>query len=138
MEKDFFVYILKEIDGNRTYVGFTTHTTRRIKQHNGELAGGAKYTRGRKWEIIGYLTGFPDKIIALQCEWKLKNPYGRKKRGASGIKGRIEALKYIFTLDKLTSNSVITNDNLSLKLFIKPEYLPIDMPDNIEVIEINS
>ena len=81
---------------------------------------------------------FPDKIIALQCEWKLKNPCGRKKRGISGIKGRIEALKYIFTLDKLTSNSVITNNNLSLKLFIKPEYLPIDMPDNIEVIEINS
>ena len=53
-------------------------------------------------------------------------------------KSIVKAIKYIFTLDKLTSNSVITNDNLSLKLFIKPEYLPIEMPDNIEVIEINS
>ena len=71
MEKDFFVYILKEIDGNRTYVGFTTNTIRRIKQHNGELAGGAKYTRGKKWEIA-YYKEYSSKIKAMKEEYLLK------------------------------------------------------------------
>ena len=74
METNYFVYILKEIDGNRTYVGFTTNTTRRIKQHNGELAGGAKYTRGKKWEYA-YLKKYSFKSDAMKGEFKLKKNY---------------------------------------------------------------
>ena len=40
----YFVYLLKEIEGNRTYVGFTSDLQRRLRQHNGELKGGAKST----------------------------------------------------------------------------------------------
>ena len=126
-----YVYILKEIDGKRTYVGYTVNPERRIRQHNGEITGGAKYTQGKKWEYVGYLTGFPDKYIALQCEWKIKHPYGRKR--SNGIDGRLEAIKYIFTLDKLTSNSVIMNSDLRLKFFVKPEYLPLELHQNIEI-----
>ena len=50
----YFVYILSEIGGNRTYIGYTVNLQRRLRQHNGEIVGGAKATRGRKWEFAGY------------------------------------------------------------------------------------
>lgn len=122
-----FVYILREINGKRTYVGYTVNLERRLRQHNGELSGGAKYTRGRKWEFAAYLSGFPNKIIALQCEWKIKHSHNK-----SGMNGRIEALQNIFLLEKLTSNSTILNNDLQLELKIKKEYNLI-LPENIKL-----
>lgn len=42
-----FVYLLACADGS-FYCGITSELQRRLKQHNGLLAGGAKYTRGRR------------------------------------------------------------------------------------------
>jgi len=124
------VYILREINGNRTYVGYTNNLDRRIRQHNGEIKGGAKYTQGKKWEYAAYISGFPNNIIALQFEWKLKHS-GIKY---SGMKGRLESLKTILQLEKLTSNSTINNNELNIELFIRNEYLPIELQN----ITINS
>lgn len=44
--KMYFVYILKCSD-NTLYTGITTDIEKRLKMHNGELPGGAKYTRSR-------------------------------------------------------------------------------------------
>jgi putative endonuclease len=41
------VYLLRCADGS-LYAGVTTDLSRRLRQHNGELAGGARYTRGRR------------------------------------------------------------------------------------------
>lgn len=101
-----YVYILQEINGKRTYVGYTNNLERRLRQHNGEIKGGAKYTRGRKWEFMGYIEGFPDKIIALQCEWKIKH---------CGIRNREKAVEFVLNLDKMTNNSIILNKDMSLK-----------------------
>lgn len=129
------VYILREIGGKRTYVGYTTNLERRIRQHNCEIKGGAKCTSGRKWEYLGYLTGFPDNIIALQCEWKIKHPMGRKR--SSGIEGRLEAVRYIFSQEKMTSNSIILNKDLNLKFYLREEYFPVELPKNIEICILN-
>lgn len=47
-----FVYVLRSKAKSRTYVGIALDPQRRLLQHNGELAGGAKSTRaGRPWEL---------------------------------------------------------------------------------------
>ncbi|CAH9091390.1 unnamed protein product [Cuscuta europaea] len=46
----------------KTYVGVTTNFTRRLKQHNGELKGGAKASRaGRPWVCACLIQGFKDR-----------------------------------------------------------------------------
>ena len=92
----YYVYLLKEVDGNRTYVGFTSDLTRRLSQHNGEMAGGAKSTRGRKWQIYAYIDGIEEMKRGLQLEWRIKHPWGRKK--VSGIEKRMEAINYVLEL----------------------------------------
>lgn len=42
-----WVYILRCSDGS-LYTGVAVDRDRRIRQHNGELAGGARYTRSRR------------------------------------------------------------------------------------------
>jgi putative endonuclease len=41
------VYLLRCADGS-LYAGVARDLERRLRQHNGELAGGARYTRGRR------------------------------------------------------------------------------------------
>lgn len=41
------VYLLRCAD-RTLYTGVTADLERRLRQHNGELAGGARYTRGRR------------------------------------------------------------------------------------------
>lgn len=78
-----FVYIIKGINknnSNRTkyYIGYTSNINRRIRQHNCEISGGAKATKGYSWEYCGIITNFRDHIEGLQIEWRLK--FSTKKR----------------------------------------------------------
>ena len=56
-EKDFTLYLLKNTRNKYTYLGVTNNSEKRIKQHNGKIKGGAKYTRAfkRKGEWIYHL-----------------------------------------------------------------------------------
>ncbi|XP_060217431.1 uncharacterized protein LOC132644818 isoform X1 [Lycium barbarum] len=57
----------------KTYVGVTTNFTRRLKQHNGELKGGAKASRsGRPWICACLIRGFKDRseACAFESKWK--------------------------------------------------------------------
>lgn len=75
-----FCYLLFSKNTNRTYVGATVDISRRLRQHNGELSGGAKRTSsGRPWKVVALVT-VGDKIPALKLEWKLKRARGKTKR----------------------------------------------------------
>ena len=58
---------------NSFYCGITTNIERRLKQHNGELTGGAKYTRSyRPWKPVLCVNGFFTKNQALSFEYRVK------------------------------------------------------------------
>ena len=81
----------------KTYIGYTVNPSRRIRQHRGELKGGAKATSCAKdWEFLAIITSDSPtftKILALSIEWHLKHPTG-KKRDTSywGIEGRLKGI----------------------------------------------
>ncbi|KAL9424351.1 hypothetical protein AB3S75_036270 [Citrus x aurantiifolia] len=57
----------------KTYVGTTTNFPRRLKQHNGELRGGAKASQaGRPWISACIIQGFHDQSDACEFESKWK------------------------------------------------------------------
>ena len=94
-------YLLYLPGTNRTYIGATKDPDHRLRQHNGELSGGAKATKGKQWTQAFYLSGFPDWRSTLQFEWAWKY-YGR---GKPGLKGKIAALNILRTKDRATSKS---------------------------------
>jgi len=58
-----------------SYVGYTNNIKNRLLAHNNNK--GAKFTRGRKWEII-YQKRYKNKSTAMKEEYKLKKD--KKKR----------------------------------------------------------
>ena len=61
-----YIYLL--LSDRRTYVGATTDPARRLRQHNGEIRGGARSTRGRQWQLVCTVGAFEDKSSALRWE----------------------------------------------------------------------
>ena len=65
------VYILECSDGS-LYTGIAIDLSRRLKQHNGELVGGPKYTRGRRPVKLRWSDIAADRSAALQREAAIK------------------------------------------------------------------
>ena len=67
------LYLLRSARLGATYAGIALDVERRLQQHNGELAGGAKSTRaGRPWEIVATWGPFEDRGTAQRAEHGLK------------------------------------------------------------------
>ena len=74
-----FAYVILS-SNQRTYVGITTDVDRRLRQHNGELPGGARSTRAhRPWSIGRTYGPFPDRSSATQAELQIKKLQGAKR-----------------------------------------------------------
>jgi predicted GIY-YIG superfamily endonuclease len=115
-----------------TYVGVTPNLRRRVRQHNGEIVGGAKYTKKGKgtWQVAYVIRGFQTHRQVLQFEWALKHKHAgmdaggvdrssekkvagsrckRKRGGGSrrapgrGINGRIDNLLRVINLPQWTT-----------------------------------
>ena len=77
-----FCYMLYTDDGH-TYIGATVDPNRRLRQHNQELAGGARATgmqvgRGLLWKRACYVVpydAYPDKIEIVWDSEHLKERY---------------------------------------------------------------
>ena len=87
-----------------TYVGASNNAIKRLRAHNGELSGGAKYTRskGPGWKHICIIHGFHTKINALQFEWALKHI---PPRNSGGPINRIKKLFILLNKERWTKKS---------------------------------
>jgi len=103
---DWFCYILISTDSkysNRTYIGKTCYINKRIRQHNGNLSGGAKYTHvGRPYQYACIISEFVNETEALRFEYRLKHPNGKYKKWKTqntGLSRRMDALYHILKSD---------------------------------------
>ena len=90
-------------NGRCSYVGVSPRPERRLRQHNCELTGGAKYTRskGPDWSFVCIVSGF-DKISSLQFEWAVKHCAPTHTHGP---KARVDKLFQVLNRQKWTKNS---------------------------------
>lgn len=65
------VYLLRCAD-NSLYCGITTNLQKRLRQHNGELVGGAKYTKIRQPCELVYSEPADNRSHATQKEYAIK------------------------------------------------------------------
>ena len=79
-----YIYLVRCSDDS-LYCGWTTDLKRRIDAHNGDIPGGAKYTRGRRPVTLVYSESFHQKQEAQRREYAIKRMTKTKKLGL--IKG---------------------------------------------------
>lgn len=79
-----YIYLVRCSDDS-LYCGWTTDLKRRIDAHNGDIPGGAKYTRGRRPVTLVYAESFHQKQEAQRREYAIKRMTKTKKLGL--IKG---------------------------------------------------
>jgi len=143
--ESWYCYILRNKNpqyAHLTYNGSTNSPKRRLRQHNEEISGGARYTHGRGggWEIYALVTGFPDHKNALSCEWRIKHTSGKPgKRPPQhcGMKGRIIGLGEVLKLDRWTKQCTIENKDMNLTLYLAHDVVGLidvdSLPTNIEM-----
>lgn len=101
----YYVYWIVS-DNKSSYIGATVDPRRRLRQHNGELVGGASRTRGKLWHFHRVIRGFRTWKEALQAEWALKY-YSRRCRG---IATREAAFDRVLSMTRWTSNSPLASE----------------------------
>lgn len=133
-----YCYILRTNNSfhyNYTYNGSTNNLIKRLRQHNGQIGGGAKATSNKgPWEYYAVLTGFSTHNETLSCEWKIKHPTGKKLRPKKycGINGRIDALNLVLSLDTWTSKSEGLNSGREYTLYLSNDVFDIVKKENIK------
>ena len=75
----YYVYIVECRDGT-LYTGYTTNLEERVRAHNGEIAGGARYTSGRRPVLVRYVESYQQVTAAKQREYAIKQLTSTAKR----------------------------------------------------------
>lgn len=131
-------YVLVNAKGH-TYNGYTVNLNRRLRQHNGELVGGARSTSGKgPWSVL-LCAESPDltQRSALSLEWSIRYPTNKKPRPRHlhGPEGRLNSLPWVLSNPKFAG--------LRLVIRVVPEYLAqvkalCDPFPNVEVAELGA
>lgn len=74
-------YLITTEKRDRIYIGYTVDFERRLRQHNGEITGGAKKTsKYRPWYPLVLISGFEDNHQALRFEYRLQKAARRSHK----------------------------------------------------------
>lgn len=88
----YYVYLLRLENTRRTYIGFSVDPWQRLRKHNGELRGGARYTAmrkpGQRWRLIALVSGFETARAARRFEWTAKVPSRVRRLAADACRGQ--------------------------------------------------
>jgi predicted GIY-YIG superfamily endonuclease len=113
-KNNYLVYLLINTENNCTYIGCTNNSTRRLRQHNGDLVGGAKYTKLKKeegeWIMYGYISLQSNILLekrqALSIEKRIQIR-SRKTKGCSPLDKRLNCInKFIEENSELIFNKI--------------------------------
>lgn len=106
-------YLLTSPASTVPYVGKTNNLARRLREHNGALAGGAARTHralagGDAWTRQLHVSGFPDERAALNLEWRWQRDCrlaaGEDRRAGRGpLERGLRALVKALSRDRPTS-----------------------------------
>lgn len=142
-DKRYSCYLLRSCSRgflNRSYVGISNDLSQRIRRHNGEITGGAKYTAaGRPWKFVCWVRGFQTKRQALQFEymWKhvrnkslvrfencAQNGFGavheNRLKQATGTDLRLRKLRLLLGKERWSSKSPAAS-SVPLEVVVKDE-----------------
>ena len=117
-----------------TYAGVSPDPVKRLRKHNGELSGGAKYTqsKGPGWTHICLVHGFQTKNQALQFEWAVKHV---PPRDAGGVTNRLKKLFTVLNKTHWTSKAPASAGIpliLEWKIARPPELVLLTLPPYIQ------
>lgn len=133
MDKDWVFYLI--YNNNLTYAGVSPTPEKRLRQHNGEIKGGAKYTTGHGsgWKHLCIVRGFQNKIQAMQFEWAVKH---EAPRNLGGIVNRLKKMNNVLCKEKWTQNSPHSNTvPLTIENF-EIDFELENLPSHINYIKI--
>lgn len=113
-------YFLTNETGRRSYIGATVDLKRRLRQHRGEIKGGARSTkRWKKVKLVAHIEGFVAFNKALSYEMKAKKCKKRFPRLSKAHHYRLAQFLYPFTqFDGLT----FVSDDASLLRAVSDQY----------------
>ena len=127
-ECDWFCYLLTTPGSSVPYIGKTNDLDHRLRQHNGELAGGAKRTHralplptdptagAKTWTRQLHVAGFPDERAALNFEWRWE--YDRRRAaGADRRAGRGALVRALLALRAVLERELPTSVALPYAMY---------------------
>jgi structure-specific endonuclease subunit SLX1 len=135
------LYVIRNPVG-KTYNGYTIDTVRRLRQHDGDIKGGAKFTTAHRgpWSYVLILSSpVLDYRRALSMEWSIRYPTNHRPRPTrySSPSGRIEGMALVLANPKFAdvrplTIRVFSEDHASLLLRLL-KTLPVIEPEGITI-----
>ena len=111
-------YILRSTVANKVYIGFTTDFAHRIRQHNGEIVGGAKRTeRFRPWIPVSVIQGFFEQHSARRFEYRLQHPRSKPRKGVDRVLHILQVLTNLITAGDGPKESVMPWPTLTIRWY---------------------
>jgi predicted GIY-YIG superfamily endonuclease len=130
IESGLFSYMIAADTGplqptTHTYIGYTVLPRRRVRQHNRELAGGARATGASRyrWRFGVIVGGFSSKSHAMSFEWQWKHVRGVPRTSYRGrADGAASGDRRFRMLKKIVGTAKIVDDQ-NLWIAVSPAFL---------------